>query len=106
VLPELFEGSGVMSSALADRMEMIRVAISKLADRLVAKRLIERLDNEKDERTHILRLTESSCKLVPTLPAVANNNDAEFFGHLSNAERHSMESIMKAVIEKVSEPLL
>ncbi|TBR26261.1 MAG: MarR family transcriptional regulator, partial [Reyranella sp.] len=42
VLRDLFDGDHVPPSALADRLGMTRGAISKLADRLIAKDQIER----------------------------------------------------------------
>jgi DNA-binding MarR family transcriptional regulator len=100
VLRQLFDGPGMMQSALADRMGMTRGAISKLADRLAAKGLIERLDDEKDRRTQTLQLTKSGRRLVPVLSALADKNDAEFFGHLSRSDRRSVETIMKAVVKR------
>jgi len=100
VLRELFDGSGMMQSALADRMAMTRGAISKLADRLNAKGLIERIEDEKDRRTQTLRLTESGRKLVPVLSALADKNDAEFFGHLTRPDRESIEAIMTEIVRR------
>ena len=100
VLRTLFDVAGMMQSALADRMGMTRGAISKLADRLAAKALLERFGDAGDRRTQTLRLTESGRKLVPVLAALADKNDTEFFGHLSKHDRRSLESVLKAVVER------
>jgi DNA-binding MarR family transcriptional regulator len=94
VLRELFDGPGIMQIALAERMGMTRGAISKLADRLVGKGLVERLDDKKDRRTQHLRLTKNGRELVPLLSALADRNDAEFFGHLSKSVGGSVETTM------------
>ena len=100
VLRELFDSPGMMQRALADRMGMTRGAISKLADRLVAKLLIEQLDDEKDGRIQMLHLTEKGRKAVPVLAALADQNDAEFFGQLGASDRQSLEATMKAIIKR------
>jgi DNA-binding MarR family transcriptional regulator len=100
VLRELFDSPGMMQSALANRMGMTRGAISKLAHRLAAKRLIEQLDNEKDGRIQTLHLTERGREVVPVLSALADQNDAEFFGHLGTSGRQSLEATMKAIIKR------
>ncbi len=82
VLRDLFDGDGVAPSLLADRLGMTRGAISKLADRLIAKELIERTASMEDRRQQTLSLTAAGRKLVPALSALADRNDAEFFGHL------------------------
>jgi len=100
VLRELFDSPGMMQSALADRMGMTRGAISKLADRLVAKRLAERLGDAADGRIQALHLTAKGRRLVPVLAALADANDAEFFGHLGASDRRSLDAIMKAIAKR------
>jgi DNA-binding MarR family transcriptional regulator len=92
--------SWFLQSALADRIGITRGAISKLADRLAAKRLIERLDDEKDGRIETPHLTEKGRKVVPVLSALADQNDAEFFGHLGASDRRSLEATMKAILKR------
>ncbi len=60
-----------------------RGAISKLADRLIAKALITRTAGREDRRTQSLALTAAGRALEFKLSALADQNDAEFFGHLS-----------------------
>lgn len=100
VLRELFDGASLMQSALAERMGMTRGAISKLADRLEAKGLIARRGDAKDARLQILELTASGRKLTPVLAALADQNDAEFFGHMSKAERAAIESAMRGIVKR------
>jgi Transcriptional regulators len=100
VLRDLFDGDGIPPSALADRLGMTRGAISKLADRLVSKELIERTASAEDRRQQTLSLTDAGRKLVPALSALADRNDAEFFGHLKPAERAALEKTLKDIVRR------
>jgi DNA-binding MarR family transcriptional regulator len=100
VLRELFERDAVAPSALAERIGMTRGAISKLADRLAAKALVTKTSEAGDRRFQSLALTRAGRALVPKLSALADRNDAEFFGHLKPAERVAIESAMKEIVRR------
>jgi len=100
VLRELFDGDGASPSALADRLGMTRGAISKLADRLIAKELIARTASTGDRRQQTLSLTDAGRMLVPKLAKLADRNDAEFFGHLEPAERAALEKTLKDIVRR------
>jgi DNA-binding MarR family transcriptional regulator len=100
VLRDLFDGDGMPPSALADRLGMTRGAISKLADRLIAKEFIERTASTEDRRQQTLSLTSAGRKLVPALSALADRNDAEFFGHLKPAERAALEKTLRDIVRR------
>lgn len=87
-------------SVLADRMGMTKGAISKLAERLSAKELIARSENPQDKRAHSLSLTREGRARVPALAALADENDAEFFGVLTKDERAALNLILKALAER------
>lgn len=100
VLRDLFDGDGVAPSLLADRLGMTRGAISKLADRLIVKELVERTASTEDRRQQTLSLTAAGRKLVPALSALADRNDAEFFGHLKPAERAALEKMLRDIVHR------
>lgn len=87
-------------SRLADEMGMTRGAITKLADRLIGKSLIVRKASRDDGRAQTLALTRAGAELVPELAALADRNDAEFFDHLSAAERRTLERLLKRMVER------
>jgi DNA-binding MarR family transcriptional regulator len=101
MLRELYERDTMVPSALADRLGMTRGAISKLTDRLVAKALVTRVPGRQDRRYQDLALTAAGRALVPQLSALADQNDAEFFGHLTPAERAAVERAMKDIVRKL-----
>ena len=90
VLRELYECNDMVPSVLAEKIGMTRGAISKLADRLSAKALVTRTTSDEDRRYQALALTAKGRAIVPKLAAMADQNDAEFFGHLKAAERESI----------------
>src|SRR5262245_21810108 len=85
-LRKLFDADSVPPSRLAELMGMTRGAISKLADRLVAKQLVARTASEDDGRAQFLALTATGRARVPLLADLADRNDAEFFGLLDADE--------------------
>ena len=100
VMRELHELASTKPSALADRLGMTRGAISKLADRLETKTLVARTADTTDRRYQALALTEAGRSLVPELSALADRNDAEFFGHLTSGDRADLQRILKNVVHK------
>jgi len=87
-------------SVLATRMGMTKGAISKLADRLLAKSLIERTESADDKRVHSLSLTREGNAKVPVLASLADKNDIEFFGVLTKEEHEKLDRILKVLAER------
>lgn len=100
VLRELFERDATPPSELAARLGMTRGAISKLADRLEAKALLTRTAGADDRRWQTLALTPAGRALVPELSALADRNDAEFFGHLTPPQRAAIEAVLRDVVRR------
>jgi DNA-binding MarR family transcriptional regulator len=100
ILRELYEGDTVAPSDIAVRVGLTRGAISKLCDRLAAKELVAQAPGRGDRRYQVLRLTAAGRALVPKLAALADKNDAEFFGHLKPAERAALEAAMMEIVRR------
>ncbi len=101
VMVRALYGKDPMSpSSLAKDMGMTRGAITKLAHRLIDKSLIIRKASADDGRAQTLALTSRGKNLVPELAALADRNDAEFFTHLSEAERKILERLLKRLVER------
>lgn len=72
---------------MADKLGLTRGAISKLAERLIATGLATRTTHASDGQALTLALTRKGRSLVPKLAVLADQNDAEFFDHLTAQER-------------------
>lgn len=100
MLRVLFEHDALAPSVLAERLGMTRGAISKLGDRLVAKGLITRTADKNDRRFQELAITAAGRALAPELAALADQNDAEFFSHLTAADRTAIVRIMQDIVRR------
>ena len=100
MLRELYDGDRA-PSLLAERIGMTRGAITKIADRLIAKSLAIRTASEDDGRSQMLALTRQGRALVPKLAAIADCNDAEFFDHIALKERAVIEAAMKSIVQRL-----
>ena len=88
-------------SLLASEMGLTRGAITKLADRLVAKTLVIREASLDDRRSQTLRLTAKGAKFVPELSALADQNEAECFASLTADDRRSLQRILKETVKRL-----
>lgn len=87
-------------SRLADALGMTRGAITRLANRLVAKSLVVRTASPDDGRAQTLALTAAGERLVPRLAAIADANDAAFFDHLAPDERATLERLLRGIVAR------
>ena len=100
VMRQLLEERALAPSQVAERMGMTRGAISKLADRLIAKALLVRAADPNDGRAQTLALTPAGRALVPNLAVLADANDAEFFDHLRSRDRAMLVRILREIVER------
>jgi len=99
VLRELYDGESA-PSALAGKLGMTRGAISKLADRLIAKELIARRASASDRRFQSLALTRQGRAALPKLAALADENDEGFFADLDLETRETIMGAMKEIVRR------
>jgi DNA-binding MarR family transcriptional regulator len=99
ILRETFVKDPVAPSVLAEQTGLTRGAVSKLVDRLLAKKLVTREEHSKDRRFQNVALTSAGRRLVPDLAAKADQNDAEFFSALSRGEREGLMVTLKKLAE-------
>ncbi|WP_058189236.1 MarR family winged helix-turn-helix transcriptional regulator [Terracidiphilus gabretensis] len=91
----LYDQPGLSPSDLALALGMTQGAISKILDKLFAKRWIAAKDNQADRRQQFLTLTAAGRKAVPQLARIADENDAHFFGELSGKEQARLRRLME-----------
>jgi DNA-binding MarR family transcriptional regulator len=100
LMRRLFDVEALAPSRLAECMGMTRGAVSKLAERLIAKSLLLRTADPGDGRAQTLSLTRAGRSMVPKLAALADTNDAEFFDHLTAKERAALLRTLRVIVEK------
>jgi DNA-binding MarR family transcriptional regulator len=100
LLRELFGLGPTSPSRVADCLGMTRGAISKLVERLRLKKLVTRTASDDDGRAHVVALTAAGNELVPVLARLADENDREFFGHLTDDERNSLAGALREIVRR------
>ncbi len=100
VLRQLLASGATAPSGVAEALGMTRGAISKLVDRLLSKKLVTRTAGQDDKRFQTVALTPAGRKLIPRLSALADANDAEFFGHLGDEQRMQLMELMKDIVRR------
>ncbi len=100
VLREMYgSGKRTAPSVVAELTELTRGAVSKLISRLLEKGLVTRKESSSDRRYQDIELTKAAIALVPTLAKLADENDKEFFGVISTAERETLRAILQRVVK-------
>jgi DNA-binding MarR family transcriptional regulator len=100
LLREMLDAGAANPSHLAEAVGMTRGAISKLVERLCQKKLAARSSREGDRRYHTVELTAAGKRLVPVLAQLADENDHEFFGHLSLAHRSLLVNQLQEIVRR------
>lgn len=98
-LRTLFAVEAASPSSLIASLGMTKGAVSKIVDRLVEKRLAKRLSDPEDARAQRVALTHAGRALVPKLAALADSNDALFFGRLSARDRAALQRILRDLVQ-------
>lgn len=94
----LYDIEGISPTMLAEQMGMTKGAISKLADRLAEKHLIDREAKPGSRKGQALALRPAARAIVPRLAELADRNDADFFEILEPSEREALEKILRKIV--------
>ena len=86
-------------AALLQALGMTKGAASKVVSRLEEKGLAGRQLGGDRAREQSLILTAAGKAMVPKLAAIADANDAYFFGHLPASERRALVQAMQALVQ-------
>lgn len=100
LMRQMFQTGPVNPSQLAEKLGMSRGAISKLIDRLLDKSLVARTSDNNDRRYQSVSLTAKGRKLVPILARLADDNDAEMFGHLTASTHAELVGLLKGIVQQ------
>lgn len=98
ILREMYGGDDTTSpSVVAELTGLTRGAVSKLISRLLEKGLVTRKKSSGDRRYQDIELTQAAVAMVPKLAKLADENDEEFFGVISKADRRRLSEILKKI---------
>lgn len=101
VMRALFDEAGARPSELAATLGLTRGTVSKLLDRLAAKKLVVISADTMDRRVQTLALSPAGRRLVPKLAGLADQNDAEVFGQLTRQERVMLDSLLRGIVQRL-----
>jgi DNA-binding MarR family transcriptional regulator len=99
-LRELYDRKYASPGILAECLGMTKGAISKIVARLELRNLVKRAVAPGDRRSQNVSLTTLGRVLVPTLAALADENDQSFFGHLSAHERLELMVTLRGIVRR------
>ena len=99
-LRALYGVEAMAPTVLAEKMGMTKGAISKLADRLLEKGLLTRVENPEDRRAHNLSLSAAGRDKVPTLAAHADENDRHYFSPLTPEDHAALDRILQLLADR------
>jgi MarR family transcriptional regulator, lower aerobic nicotinate degradation pathway regulator len=91
----------IAPSQLAKEMGFTRGAITKLADRLIARGFVRREASAEDGRAQTLRLDRKGANLVPELASLADQNETECFAHLTASDRKTLRRILENSVDRL-----
>lgn len=101
VLLRLLHDQDRRPSEIAASMDLTRGAVTKIVDRLGLRGLLVREAGEaEDGRVQTVALTKKGRALVPRLAALADANDAAFFGDLSRQDRAALQRILAGLARR------
>lgn len=99
VLRALHGGEVTSPGALVHLLGMTKGAVSKLLERLEERGLVTRTTSDVDRRQQVLALTPEGRTLVPRLARLADENDREFFGHMTPQLREMVLRALQGIVE-------
>jgi DNA-binding MarR family transcriptional regulator len=99
VMCQLQECPGMTPAELAARLDLTRGAVSKVIDKLDAKRWVAHATKPEDGRVQLLSLTRQGSRVLPELAKLADKNDREFFEGLNSNEKATLRRLLVKLVE-------
>lgn len=90
---------GITPGEVAKALGLTRGAVSKIVDKLEAKRWIARSTKPQDGRVQLLAPTRLGSRILPELAEIADQNDREFFNGLDPDERAALRLLLGKLTE-------
>jgi len=97
VLVFLARHEGINQSGLAEIIEVERMTLGRMIDRLEAARLVERRPDASDRRVHRLYLSAKARPILDEMVVLANQVQDEALSGLTDTDRESLKSILTII---------
>jgi len=91
---------GLACGAIGDRMLTRESDMTRLIDRLLVLKLVERSRHEDDRRVVVTKLTEEGKRLLTTLDPVVKDAQRRLLGHMEEAELRTLIGMLEKAREK------
>jgi DNA-binding MarR family transcriptional regulator len=101
VLAVLWDEPGLSQGEIARLLVKDAPNITRIVDRLQAKKLVERRNDPHDRRTHRIYPSKQGLALKKTLTPEVLNMRSELFGALSPKEQASMRKLLDKLFESL-----
>lgn len=101
VLAFLSRRDGMTQTALAADLDLTKVAVGGLIDRMESAGFVERRSDERDARARRVYLTRAGQKLVTTIRESVDTVETEILATVSEAELDEAARVLKAVKERL-----
>ncbi|MBW8910593.1 MAG: MarR family transcriptional regulator [Sphingomonas sp.] len=103
VLITLSRVDGCTQSELAEILDVERITLCRMVDRLAEAGFVERRADPYDRRVWRLHLTERAMPLVEELQAIANEMEENMLAPLSTEQRALLTDLLIAVRDHIRE---
>ncbi len=97
VLLYLARNEGPTQSEIADALDVERITLGRMIDRMADAGLVERRADPHDRRVWRLRMLPAAEELVDRLAAIGAEVEAEALSHLQPDERETLTRLLRAM---------
>ncbi len=99
VLCLILDKPGITPGGLAESLTMTRGAVSKIIDKLEAKKWVARSQKPGDGRVQLLFVTQRGSRVIPQLAKILDQHERKIFGSLEAKERAALRRLLKKLAE-------
>ena len=88
---------GISQTELSEILDLSRMGVTGLIDRMESKGLVSRRDDAKDRRVKRIYLTESTTALVPLITKLGGECIDEFLNGIDESDREALSKLLLKV---------
>lgn len=103
VMGQLIHHPGLRQAALAERLDIEPITLTRTVDRLEDAGLVERRPDPSDRRARLLFLTDHAQPTIKRLRTIADELNAAIFGTLSERELAAFQEALATIRSNIGE---